>query len=480
MGVPQVRMATDIPASILTPDSVETRLGTLKFFDGFPDEETVRKVYDNLDFQRGVEAFLTGLAPGNSCAIREGYRSFGPDNQTLLMTESLMDARTIYLVANTETVYNMAWLDTKDGPLVIEMPPDVLGFMSDFWSRYVTDVGRVGPDRGAGGKYLLLPPGYEGEVPDGYFVLRSRTYGNAFIFRGFMKDGSLRSAIDATRQYYRVYPLDRADAPPPMELIDVSGRYMNTVAPADATLYDLVATVVHEEPLEAVDPETRGLLASIGIRKDAPFAPDQRMRAILAEAAAVGNATARAIFFDTRDRRMHCYPDAGWTLPYYADDVEFSPDGVLDLDARTYYFQGTCQISPAIWVKIVGAGSQYAVASHDAEGRHLDGGRSYTLHLPPDVPVKDFWSVLVYDPQTRSMLQTDQRFPSVSSQKEDLAVNADGSADVYFGPEPPVGHESNWIQTIPGKGWFVFFRLYGPLEPWFDKTWRPGEIELVG
>jgi len=474
------KMATTIPQSILTPESVETRLGTLKFFDGFPDEETVRKVYDNLDFQRGVEAFLTGLAPANSCAIREGYRSFGPDNQTLLMTESLMDARTIYLVANTETVYNMAWLDTKDGPLVIEMPPDVLGFMSDFWSRYVTDVGRVGPDRGAGGKYLLLPPGYEGEVPDGHFVLRSRTYGNAFIFRGFMKDGSLRSAIEATRRYYRVYPLDRADAPPAMELIDVSGRYMNTVAPADATLYDLVATVVHEEPLEAVEPETRGLLASIGIRKDAPFAPDQRMRAILAEAAAVGNATARAIFFDTRDRRMHCYPDAGWTLPYYADDVEFSPDGVLDLDARTYYFQGTCQISPAIWVKIVGAGSQYAVASHDAEGRHLDGGRSYTLHLPPDVPVKDFWSVLVYDPQTRSMLQTDQRFPSVSSQKEDLAVNADGSADVYFGPEPPVGHESNWIQTISGKGWFVFFRLYGPLEPWFDKTWRPGEIELVG
>ena len=473
------KMATDIPASILTPDSVETRLGTLRFFDGFPDEATVQTVYDNLDFQRGVEAFLAGLAPANSCTIREGYRSFGPDNQTLLSTESLMDARTIYLVANTETVYNMTWLDTKDGPLVIEMPPDVLGFMSDFWSRYVTDVGRVGPDRGAGGKYLLLPPGYEGEVPDGHFVLRSRTYGNAFIFRGFMKDGSLRSAIEATRQYYRVYPLDRADAPPAMEFIDVSGRYMNTVAPADATLYDLVATVVHEEPLEAVDPETRGLLASIGIRKDVPFAPGARMREILAEAAAVGNATARAILFDARDRRMYCYPDAGWTLPYYAGDVEFSPDGVLDLDARTYYFQGTCQISPAIWVKIVGAGSQYAVAAHDASGRYLDGKKSYRLHLPPDVPVKDFWSVLVYDPQTRSMLQTDQRFPSASSQKEDLAVNADGSVDVYFGPEAPAGHESNWIQTVPGKGWFCFFRLYGPLEPWFDKSWRPGEIEMV-
>ena len=476
----KMKMTTKIPASITTPDSVETRLGTLKFFDGFPDEETVQKVYDNLDFQRGVEAFLTSLAPGNSCAIREGYRSFGPDNQTLLITESLMDARTIYLVANTETTYNVAWLDTKDGPLVVEVPPDVLGFISDFWSRYVTDIGRVGPDRGAGGRYLLLPPGYEGEVPDDYFVLRSRTYGNALVFRGFMTDGDLRPAIEATKQHYRVYPLERADAPPPTEFIDISGRYMNTIAPADASLYDLVATVVHEEPLEAVDPETRGLLAAVGIRKDAPFAPDERMRRILAEAAAVGNATARAMAFHNRDPRMYYYPDAGWTMGFYADDVEFSPGGVLDLDARTYFFQLTCQITPALWVKMVGAGSQYAVGARDAEGRYLDGARSYRLHLPPDVPAKDFWSVLVYDPQTRSMLQTDQRFPSVSSQKEDLVVNDDGSVDVNFGPEPPAGHEGNWIQTVPGKGWFIFFRLYGPLEPWFDKSWRPGEIEPVG
>jgi len=170
-----LKMTTDIPASIMTPDSVETRLGTLKFFDGFPDEATVQKVYDNLDFQRGVQAFLTALPAADMCALREGYRTVGPDNQTLLVTESLMDSHLLYFVANTETVYNMAWLDTKDGPLVIEIPPMVLGFMSDFWSRYVTDVGRTGPDRGTGGKYLLLPPGYAGAVPDGYFVLRSRT-----------------------------------------------------------------------------------------------------------------------------------------------------------------------------------------------------------------------------------------------------------------------------------------------------------------
>ncbi len=477
---PKLKMTTDIPASILTPDTVETRLGTLKFFDGFPDEVTVQKVYDNLDFQRGVQAFLTALPAADMGALRAGYRSVGPDNQTLLITESLMDSHLLYFVANTETVYNMAWLDAKDGPLVIEMPPDVLGFMSDFWSRYVTDVGRTGPDRGTGGKYLLLPPGYAGAVPDGYFVLRSRTYGNAIIFRGFVEKGDLQGAVENIERHYRVYPLDRAADPPAMDFAKVSGKYINTIPPSDASLFELVATVVREEPLDAVDPETRGLLAAIGIRKDQPFAPDARMQAILAEAAAVGNATARAILFSTREPDLYYYPDSTWTMAYYGDDTEFSLGGVLDLDARTYYFSATCQTSPAMWVKMVGAGSQYAVGARDAEGRYLDGARSYRLHLPPDVPAKDFWSVLVYDPQTRSMLQTDQRFPSVSSQKEDLVVNDDGSVDVNFGPEPPAGHEGNWIQTVPGKGWFCFFRLYGPLEPWFDKTWRPGEIELVG
>ena len=130
-------------------------------------------------------------------------------------------------------------------------------------------------------------------------------------------------------------------------------------------------------------------------------------------------------------------------------------------------------------VKMAGIGSQYAVAERDARGRYLEGSKSYRLHLPPNIPAKDFWSVIVHDPQTRSMLQTDQQFPSISSQKQGLVVNADSSVDVYFGAEPPAGKEANWIQTLPGKGWFVALRLYGPLEPWFDKTWRPGEIEEI-
>lgn len=175
---PKMKMTTDIPASITTPDSVETRLGTLKFFDGFPDDATTQKVYDNLDFMRGVEAFLNAVPGASAEALRTGWGSQGADNnQTVLIMETLMDSNSLYLTPNTESIYSMMWLDTSKGPLVIETAPNVLGIIDDHWFRYVADFGNAGPDKGKGkgGKYLLLPPGYKGEVPEGYIVLRSST-----------------------------------------------------------------------------------------------------------------------------------------------------------------------------------------------------------------------------------------------------------------------------------------------------------------
>ena len=475
---PKPKMSTDIPASITTADRVETRLGTLRFFDGFPDEATVQTVYDNLDFQRGVQAFLAALPAAALHAVRTGIRTFGPDNQTVLVTESRLDSRTLWGVPNTETIYTLVWLDTTDGPLVIDVPPRVLGFINDLWGRYVIDVGNAGPDKGQGGRYLLLPPGYTSAVPDGYFVARSPTFGNLLCFRGFLVDGDTRPAVESIKQHLRVSPLARAADPPAMYFVDISGAAFTMVPANDASFFDEIATVVQEEPLEAVDPETRGLLASVGIRKGTPFAPDARMQGILAEAAAVANATARAIVFRTRDPDASFYPSSAWQTGWIGG-YDFSPGGVLNLDARARTFYLGEGVTPAMGMKMVGVGSQYALAFRDATGAYLDGAKSYRLHLPAGIPAKDFWSVLVYDPQTRSMLQTDQRFPSLSSQTEGLLVNPDSSADVYFGPEPPAGKEANWIQTLPGKGWFVALRLYGPLEPWFDQSWRPGEIELM-
>ena len=178
---------------------METRIGTLKFFDGFPDKATVEKVYDNLDFQRGVQAYLMALPAVSIEGARKGVTGFGTVNQTVLISEQLLNSKSLFLTANTTTPYSVLYLDTKDGPLVVEIPPEVLGPMDDAWFRWVTDVGFTGPDKGAGGKYLLLPPGYTGEVPAGYFVARSRTFGNLLFFRTFLKDGDPKPGVD-TRQ----------------------------------------------------------------------------------------------------------------------------------------------------------------------------------------------------------------------------------------------------------------------------------------
>jgi hypothetical protein len=478
---PKMKMTTDIPPEITTPDSVATRLGMLSFFDGFPDDATVEKVYDNLDFSRGVQAFLTAMPGASVYAMREGFRSQGADNQTVLIMETLMDSTSLFLTPNSETVYNLMWLDLKkDGPLVIEAPPNILGIIDDHWFNYVGDVGAAGPDRGTGGKFLLLPPGYTGDVPEGYFVFRSATYGNLFFWRGFLVNGDPKPAVESTKKFAKVYPLAQAENPPPMRFINVSGKAFNTIHANDFTFYEEVNHVVQEEPAAALNPETLGLLASIGIEKGKPFVPDARMKKILTEAVAVGNATARALVFKSRLKDAYFYPNSAWCTPFVGGSYEFlSQPGVRNLDALAMFFYYATGVTPAVAVKMVGIGSQYAAAFVDSEGKPLDGSKTYTVHLPPNIPAKNFWSFVLYDNQTRSMLQTDARFPSIGSQSKGLVINPDTSVDVWFGPTAPAGHEANWVQTVPGKGWNVILRLYGPLEPWFDKTWKPGEFERV-
>ena len=474
------KMRTDIPKSITTPDSVETRLGTLRFHDGFPDDATVQKAYDNLDFQRGVQAFLTAMPGASLVAMRHALREVGAVDGTVAIAETLLDSKALWLTPNTDTVYGVSWIDLKNGPVVIESPPETLGIVDDFWFHYVTDLGFVGPDKGKGGKYLFLPPGYKGEVPEGYFVFKSPTFGNWYLTRGFLVEGSPKGRVEIFKKHLRIYPLSQAANPPQQKFINISGVPHNTIHANDFGFYEEVNQLVQEEPNEAQDPEILGVLASIGIEKGKPFAPDARMKKILTEAAAVGNATVRAIMIKPRVKEFYYYPDGSWRNPLLAGGYEFlEQPGVRSLDSRSnslYYFTG---ITPAMSKKMIGIGSQYAYTFVDSEGKPLDGSKTYKVHLPPNIPAKNFWSIMVYDNQTRSELQTDQQYPSLGSQKKSLVINPDTSVDVWFGPTAPAGHEANWIQTLPGKGWNPMLRLYGPLEPWFDKTWRPSEIELV-
>ncbi|HZD33274.1 MAG TPA: DUF1254 domain-containing protein [Candidatus Angelobacter sp.] len=486
-----------MPEQIMTPDKVETPIGTMQFFDGMPDKATVDKAYDNLLLIRGTEAFLNGIPATSLNAMLAGNALMGADasNKAVVM-EQLLDAAPLFLTGNTDTVYVSVTLDLKkDGPTVVEIPPGCgPGTVNDAYFRFVVDMGAPGPDRGKGGKYLILPPDYKADLlgPIGgkeavvngqkYFVVKSPSYKNWLILRGFLVNGKTDAAVAMFKTGLKVYSLAQAAHPPAMEFIDGSRKAYNTIHANNYEFYEELHRVVEREPITMWDPEMLGLFASIGIEKGKPFAPDAHTQKILTDAAAIGNATARAIFLRPRLENAYYYPNSAWATAFVGGSYEWlkdGGDGGRNLDARTLFFYAATVNTPAMVLKNIGVGSQYAYASTDKVGNYLDGSKNYKLHIPANPPAKDFWSVVVYDPQTRSELQTSQTFPSKNNKRDKLMMNPDGSVDLYYGPKAPSGKETNWTQTVPDKGWFVILRLYGPLEPWFDKTWRPGEFELV-
>jgi len=488
MLVPAVAQVSDeVLDAISTPDQVETSIGTLEFFDGIPTRETAALLYDNLDFLRGVETFMNGIPAASVEGLRLGQESLGATSSNeVVIFDNLMDSKPLFLTGNTDTVYVSAFLDLqKDGPTVIEIPPQTgPGTVNDAYFRFVIDTGAPGPDRGKGGKYLILPPDFEGDVPEGYFTARSTSYVNWVILRGFLVDGKPDFSSNLFRNGLKIYPLAKADNPPAMEFINGSGKSFNTVHANNFKFFEELHTVIEREPIAMLDPELRGLFASIGIQKGKPFAPDERMKKILTDAVAVGNGTARALLWHERNEAEFIAEGSRWKTGFVAGSWEFLRDegmGGRHLDARTHFYYFATVNTPAMAMKLIGAGSQYAWGYLDSAGNALDGGKNYRLNLPKNPPAEAFMSVVVYDPQTRSELQTSQPFPSKNNvrDKDTLVYNDDGSFDLYFGPTAPAGKEGNWIQTVPGKGWFSLLRLYSPTEAWYEGKWLPGEFELV-
>jgi hypothetical protein len=481
-SVAQAEVSQATLESISIPDKVETAIGALEFFDGVPTDATVDTVYDNLDRMRGVAVYLDNMGGVSIQSVLDGLARAGANapNKVALFA-GLMDSKTLVVTANTSTLYAYAGTDlANDGPTVIEIPPGMLGFLDDAWQRFVGDMGVTGPDKGKGGKYLVLPPGYTGDVPDGYFLLKPPTNRNFLFLRGSIAKG-LAPAVKNITSGLKIYPLKDAARPAPTEFVDMSGRAFNTVFPNSLAYFEILNDMIQREPINAIGPEVRGAIASIGIVKGQPFAPDTRMKKLLTEAGTIGNATGRVITYQPRIDGVFIYPDthSAWSTAFANHNTSFETNGTMGLDARVLFYFNAGGVTPAMATRHVGAGSDYALAYLDADKKAFDGAKTYKLHLPPKVPVNDFWAVTMYDTQTRSQLQTGQRFPTVGSQSKGIEKNADGSFDIYFGPKPPAGKEGNWLETVPGKSWFTILRMYGPLEAWIDKAWRPSEIERV-
>lgn len=471
-------------ASIQTPNTVETSIGTLKFIDGAPTPETAKLVYDNLDRQRGIDVFLKGMPAASLRSLMNGIQSLGAEQaHQVVILDKLLDSKSLFLTGNTSTLYVAPQFDLdRDGPTVIEVPPGMLGAFDDAWFRYVQDVGPLGPDKGKGGKFLLVPPAYQGELPKGYFLVKPKTNKVWSVMRASIANG-LAAAVKNIKDNLKIYPLSKINNQPMMEFISGSGKAINTIHPNNYSFYGHLNHVIQEEPLDMIDSETRGLLASIGIEKGKKFAPDNRMKKILTDAVAIANATARSIVWYPRTEStmngVEIYPDtkSSWIMAWNNKNVFFTTaTGGMNSDARVMFHYPYTVVTPAMAVTIPGKGSDYAMAYLDSNKQPFDGSQLYQLTLPANVPVADFWAITLYDTQTRSLLQTSQAYPSVGSQTKDFKSNDDGTYTLYFGPNAPKGFENNWLETIPGKSWFTALRMYGPEQDWIDKKWRPSEI----
>jgi hypothetical protein len=470
---------TDKSHGWIGTETVKTRLGDFEFKDSYPAGDAAQQLWDELAFNRAVETYLVQMPGVSWYRVWKGIAEAGAGavNQ-MVIWETLMDSQTLLLTGNCETVYGMCSLDLKrDGPVVIEAPAMILGGLIDLWQRQIIDIGPTGADEGKGGKFLLLPPGYDGPVPDGYFVAKATTYAVSLGVRGFQVDGKPDQAV-VLMKTTRIYPLAQAANPPAMTFVNGSHQEIDTIFSDSDQFFDDLAWMIEREPHDTIASHERFQLAAIGIEKGKKFDPNAARRKLLDEAARFASAIARANSFASQDEARLVYPDRKWEWAFVGGSATWDSQGYVNTDRRAGFAYIAIGMSPAMVEKHVGAGSQYLCTPRDAIGAFLDGAKSYRLHIPPNIPVKNFWSVVAYDADSRSILRNDQPFPSVGTYTGPQA-NADGSIDIYFGPKATAGKEKNWIQTMPGKGWFAIFRFYGPLEPFFDKTWKPDDIAQV-
>jgi hypothetical protein len=469
-----------------------------------PTSETAKLLKDELLFQRATQIYLWALPLINTLGMKVGSeKTFGAGYNVLPVWKKRLDAKTLVTTPNSDVIYAMSYLDVgKDGPMVFEAPPGLQGILLDFWQRpipgptigghaFAGDVGLPGPDEGKGGKFVILPPGYDKPVPDGYFAYRSGT-NNVFVFlRSFYQDpNNLRPAV-ALMESAKIYPLAAQANAKSMEYPNASGVPVNMLPISDGSAFDQLKVLVDSEGDNLADEDWRGMLASIGIVKGQPFSPDAHTRTILDLAAKTAYKTSRVIGFEEAvgGRSYLVYPDRHWINPI-ADGTPSNPGGALnlawdrvagnylDLDARIWFFTNYYSISPGMISQIPGKGAKYMIAFTDSTNTALSGEASYRLKLPPNIPAANFWSVTLYEAENASGLANGQPFPSLGS-RDKPAQNADGSTDLYLGPKATDGKASNWLATVPGKGYFAILRLYSPTEPAIDKSWKPSDIEKV-
>jgi hypothetical protein len=452
---------------------IETRIGTLEFThdfaNGYPTDTTIEKLYDERDFQRACQAYLWAMPAVSFKAWQRGItQQLGARNGQIVAILSL-EARRGILTANATTPYYIAFADLSPGPLAMVIPPrGVQGGINDAWQRTI-------PGTESPGTYLVLAPGQKAPGDTAEFTARASPTFNIFL-GARLTDEDPEKAKEALAQL-QMYPYTQRDNPPKTEILEVGTRAWSGVPPRGMEYWERLDDVIQREPVEPRDIFFHAMLRPLGLERGKPFEPDARQTKILTDAALVGEAMAKANSADRRFAGGRFRPDAHWefALQLDADD----PENFWNLlDERASWFYEAVGAGAAMAPKRPGPNSAYLSAYKDAVGEWLDGGRSYRLRVPADPPVRLFWSVTVYDVDTRALIVNDRNVTDRSS-RMDLRKNADGSVDIYVGPKAPTGLEQNWIPTVPGKNWFAYFRFYQPTEAYFDRSWPLPDFERM-
>ncbi|ABS65848.1 protein of unknown function DUF1214 [Xanthobacter versatilis] len=478
-------------------------LADLPFAFNRPTPETAKTLKEALAFQQATQAYLWAMPLINTLGMKFGSdKEFGTGYNVLPIWKQRLDPKTLVTTPNSDVLYAMSYIDMSEtGPIVMDAPPGLQGILLDFWQRpipvdggkYFGDVGMPGPDQGKGGKFLVLPPGYDGGVPDGYYVYRSGT-NNLFIFlRGFYEDpNNLTPAVERLEKT-RIYPLNLPEAErKPMQFPDASGVPANMLPRTDIKAFDQLKWLIDKEGKTLAGPNGLGILASVGLVAGKPFKPDAERRALLNAAAKTGYDMSRTIGFlpGLDGVNYHVWKDRQWINPVNnmsepgaekSLDLDFrnKAKGYYAFEPRFWFFTNYYSISPGMVSQIPGRGAAYAIAFNDAMGKPLIGKDTYKLTLPADIPAEMFWSVTLYEAANASGLATEQRrFPSLGSRDKPVQ-NADGSTDLYVGPRAPEGKEANWLPTAPERGFFAILRLYGPTEAAINYSWTPGDFEKL-
>jgi hypothetical protein len=441
---------------------------------------------DDLYYNQAIQAYITVLPALNIIGFRDGSEAtFGAGYNVLPIWKERMDSRAWIPTSNADVIYSMSYLDLKkDGPLVVAAPRDVIGMFTDFFQNTITDVGAIGPDRARGGLHLLLPPGYTGEIPKGYFAFQSKTYNVFLFFRTIMKPGENgpdpAPAVKLAEQT-RVYPLWAMEKDvKPMAFPDGSGKHINMMYPTDNNYWTKLKAFVDYEPDAAFDPMMRGMLANIGIVKGQPFTPTDKQQQLLKRAVETAPKMILATCQLGRpDKRNLYYADRQWQNAWAGLTSEWLLDGYLDFAQRATYFQVAYASAPAMVMRSIGAGSKYPFTFRDADGDLLHGSQTYKLHVPANPPAALFWAATAYNITDGTMTAAAQLMPSINGMNK-VVKNADGSIDLYFGPKKlDAVADSNWIQTVDGRDLLVAFRFYGMGVEFHDQSWKPDDVVKV-